>query len=55
MDFDGDGINDVISGSYSPGNIYLFKGRSDGTFAPGEVISNAAGKPINTTRIYVKQ
>jgi len=47
VDFDGDGINDIISGSYGPGNLSLFKGKTDGTFAPAQTISNATDKPVN--------
>lgn len=47
MDFDGDGQADIISGSYQPGNLYLFKGNADGTFAKGQFINTVAGNPIN--------
>ena len=33
MDYDNDGIQDIISGSYDPGDIYLFKGLGDGEYA----------------------
>lgn len=45
MDFNGDGINDLLSGSY-PGELYLFKGQGGGKFAPSEQIKQADGKPI---------
>lgn len=45
MDFDGDGRDDVISGSY-PGELYLFKGEGDGKFAAAEQLKHADGKPI---------
>ena len=45
MDFDGDGKNDVISGSY-PGELYLFKGEGDGRFAHPEQIKHADGRPV---------
>jgi hypothetical protein len=47
VDFDADGLADVISGSYSPGDIYLFRKQSDGTYAKGEKIQGADGKPVN--------
>jgi len=47
VDFDGDGQADIISGSYHPGNLYLFKGSADGTFAKGEFINGADGNPVN--------
>ena len=45
MDFDGDGKNDILSGSY-PGELYLFKGQGDGKFAAAEQLKHADGKPI---------
>jgi hypothetical protein len=46
VDFDGDGIPDLISGSYDPGEIYLFRGLGKGKFAAREVIKDKSGKPI---------
>ena len=46
MDFDGDGKLDVISGSYSSGELYLFRGKGNGEFAEGEVIKDSTGKPL---------
>ena len=45
MDFDADGKNDLISGSY-PGELYLFKGLGDGKFAPSDKIAHADGTPV---------
>ena len=45
MDFDADGKNDILSGSY-PGELYLFRGLGDGKFAPSEQIKHADGKPV---------
>lgn len=47
MDFDGDGLVDIISGSYSPGDLYLFQRQADGTFAEGTIIKNDQDKPVN--------
>jgi hypothetical protein len=45
VDFDGDGIGDILSGSY-PGEIYFFKGQGKGAFAaPVKLQRN--GKDIN--------
>ncbi len=46
MDFDGDGRTDVISGSYTPGDLYLFRRGPDGRFLPGEKIKDRHGKEI---------
>jgi len=49
VDFDGDGILDLVSGSYDPGELYLFRGLGIGKiaqFAAREVIHDKSGKPI---------
>lgn len=46
MDLDGDGHNDLISGSW-PGEIFLFKGKADGSFAAPETIKHKDGEIIN--------
>lgn len=46
MDFDGDGILDLVSGSYDPGELYLFRGLGKGKFAASQVIKDSRGKPI---------
>jgi hypothetical protein len=46
VDFDGDGTLDLISGSYDPGELYLFRGRDKGTLAARETIKDKAGRPI---------
>lgn len=38
MDFDNDGIQDFISGSYDPGDLYLFRGQGAGKYAKVEKI-----------------
>lgn len=49
MDFDGDGKLDLVSGSYDPGELYLFRGEGNGKFATREVIKDKSGKPILKT------
>jgi FG-GAP-like repeat len=46
VDFDGNGILDLVSGSYDPGELYLFRGLGKGQFAAREVIRDRSGKPI---------
>ncbi len=46
MDFDGDGKLDLVSGSYDPGELYLFRGQGQGKFAAREVINDKGDKPI---------
>jgi FG-GAP-like repeat len=46
VDFDGDGIPDLVSGSYDPGELYLFRGLGKCRFAAREVIRDKSGKPI---------
>jgi hypothetical protein len=46
VDFDGDGVLDLVSGSYDPGELYLFRGQGRGQFAAREVITDQSGKPI---------
>jgi VCBS repeat protein len=46
VDFDGDGQLDLVSGSYDPGELYLFRGQGKGNFAAREVINDKSGKPI---------
>lgn len=47
MDLDGDGHDDVLTGSYWPGDIYLFRGKGGGQYAKGEVLKDASGKNVN--------
>lgn len=46
MDFDGDDILDLVSGSYAPGELYLFRGTGKGQFKARETIVDKSGKPI---------
>jgi len=46
VDLDGDGINDLLSGSW-PGEIFFFKGRGKGEFDPPIKLKDKTGKTIN--------
>jgi hypothetical protein len=46
VDFDGDGHLDLVSGSYDPGELYLFRGLGRGHYAARETIMDKSGKPI---------
>jgi hypothetical protein len=45
VDFDGDGIPDILSGSW-PGRLYFFKGLGKGKYAPRQAIKDKTGKDI---------
>jgi hypothetical protein len=49
VDLDGDGRSDILSGSW-PGEVYFFRRKPDGTFAAGQTLKHADGKPINVGR-----
>jgi hypothetical protein len=46
VDLDGDGIKDILSGSW-PGEIFLFRGQRNGGFAPPEKLKDKRGNIIN--------
>lgn len=46
MDLNGDGNNDLLSGSW-PGEIFFFPGKADKSFGPKEKLKDKSGKPIN--------
>jgi hypothetical protein len=46
VDLDGDGYVDLISGSW-PGELFLFRGGADGTFAAPEMLKDKDGNIIN--------
>jgi hypothetical protein len=48
VDLDGDGIDDVISGSYWPGDMFWFRGLGGGKYAAGEKLKDASGKDLNS-------
>src|SRR5262245_39176541 len=47
VDFDNNGNDDVISGSYSPGDLFVFRKQTDGTYARPDTILDKNGKPVN--------
>ncbi len=47
MDLDGDGHKDMLSGSYGPGDLYLFAGNGDRSFQAGQILKDREGKPLN--------
>ena len=46
MDLNGDGRTDLLSGSYSPGEIRLFPRLEDGSFGPAEILKGKDGNPV---------
>lgn len=48
MDYDDDGILDFISGSYDPGDVYLFRGLGDGKYAARKLLHDRGGVPVVT-------
>jgi hypothetical protein len=46
VDYDGDGKLDLVTGCYDPGEIYVFRGKGDGTFGKRETLCDKNGKPI---------
>ncbi len=47
VDLDGDGHDDVISGSYWPGDLFWFRGLGGGKYAAGAKLKDASGKDLN--------
>jgi len=46
VDLNGDGHDDVISGSYWPGHIYVFEGRGKGEFKKGYILCDRDGEKL---------
>jgi hypothetical protein len=46
VDFDGDGIPDILTGCW-PGQLYFFRGLGKGKFAAGQTLKDKDGKEIN--------
>jgi hypothetical protein len=47
VDLDGDGHDDVISGSYWPGDMFWFRGEGRGRYAARQKLKDANGKDLN--------
>ncbi len=50
MDLNGDGYEDMISGSYNPGDMYLFAGKGDASFEAGKILKGRDGKNLGVGR-----
>ena len=48
MDLDGDGHDDVISGSYWPGDLFWFRGEGKGQYAAGQKLKDVSGADLNS-------
>ena len=46
MDYDADGILDIVSGSYDPGDLYLFRGLGQGKYAAVKPLTDETGTPL---------
>ncbi|HEX6812843.1 MAG TPA: VCBS repeat-containing protein [Planctomycetota bacterium] len=46
MDFDQDGKLDFVSGSYDPGEVFLFRALGKGRFVHGDMLFDDAGVPL---------
>jgi hypothetical protein len=55
VDLDGDGHDDVISGSYWPGHIFVFRGLGKGAFAAGEALLDAQGETLHAGKPWVSE
>ena len=47
MDLDSDGNNEVISGSYWPGHIFIFKSNANGEYAKGVELTDSSGEKLH--------
>ena len=55
MDYDDDGIQDFISGSYDPGDVYIVRGLGEGEYAEVESIRDDEGTPLVHHPIEMKR
>lgn len=46
MDYDADGTLDLVSGSYDPGDLYLFRGLGHGKYAAATPLKDVTGTPL---------
>ncbi|MBI4563894.1 MAG: VCBS repeat-containing protein [Planctomycetes bacterium] len=46
-DLDGDGRDDLVTGSFMPGNLFLYRALANGGFAAGEMLKAADGRNLN--------
>jgi len=46
VDYDADGTLDLVSGSYDPGDLYLFRGLGHGKYAAVQPLKDATGTPL---------
>jgi hypothetical protein len=51
---DGDGRDDVITGQYWPGDVFLFRGLEGGGFAPVETLKDETGRSLNAGAPWIK-
>lgn len=47
MDIDDDGNDDILTGSYWPGDIYLIKGKGDGLYAAPVILKDESDANVN--------
>ncbi len=47
MDLDGDGHDDVLSGSYWPGDLFVFRGLGGTSYAAGETLKDRSGANLS--------
>jgi len=46
VDLDADGNDEIISGSYWPGHVFVFQGLGEGKFAKGRKLEDSSGKRL---------
>ena len=58
VDYDGDGLSDIVTGSFNGALLYVFRGQADGSFAEAEVLEDKNGnvgflKPKYNSTLFV--